>query len=144
MYDGDTPGSARASIRRNARIIISNPDMLHQGILPHHTNWLPFFENLRFVVLDEIHTYRGVFGSHVGNVIRRLKRLCAFHGASPQFVCCSATIGNPRELAESLVEEDVTLIDDDGAPKGEKHIVFYNPPVVDAALGLRRGAVLEA
>lgn len=144
VYDGDTPGSARASIRRNARIVISNPDMLHQGILPHHTKWMRFFQNLRFVVLDEMHTYRGVFGSHVGNVLRRLKRVCSFYGASPRFVCCSATIGNPQELATNLVEESVTLIDENGAPRGEKYIVFYNPPLVDAALGLRRGALLES
>ncbi len=144
VYDGDTPASARATIRRAARILITNPDMLHQGVLPHHTNWMAFFQNLRFVVLDEIHTYRGVFGSHVANVLRRLKRVCAFYGAAPQFICCSATIGNPLELAQKLVEEDVVLIDEDGSPKGEKHLVFYNPPLLDAQTGLRRGALLEA
>ena len=143
IYDGDTPSASRASIRRNARILISNPDMLHQGILPHHTKWMAFFQNLRFVVLDEIHTYRGVFGSHVANVIRRLKRVCGFYGASPQFICCSATIGNPQELAAKLVEESVVLIDDDGSPKGEKHMLFYNPPVIDERLGLHRGVILE-
>lgn len=143
IYDGDTPGSARAAIRRNARIVISNPDMLHQGILPHHTNWMGFFQNLRYVVLDEIHTYRGVFGGHASNVLRRLKRVCAFYGASPQFLCCSATIGNPRELAEMLVEEPFALIEDDGSPKGEKHFVFYNPPMIDKSLGLQRSALLE-
>ena len=144
VYDGDTPTGSRASIRRTARIVLTNPDMLHRGILPHHTNWMSFYQNLRFVVLDEIHTYRGVFGSHVANVLRRLKRVCAFYGASPQFICCSATIGNPLELARKLVEEDVALVDDDGSPKGEKHLVFYNPPLLDAQTGLRRGALLEA
>lgn len=143
IYDGDTPTSARTAIRRSARIVISNPDMLHQGILPHHTNWMSFFQNLRFVVLDEIHNYRGVFGGHVSNVLRRLKRVCAFYGAAPQFICCSATIGNPRELAETLAEEPFTLIDEDGSPKGEKHLLFYNPPMIDASLGLQRSALLE-
>ncbi len=144
VYDGDTPTSARSSIRRTARVVITNPDMLHQGILPHHTNWMGFFQNLRFVVLDEVHTYRGVSGSHVANVLRRLKRVCAFYGAAPEFICCSATIGNPLELATRLVEEDIALIDEDGSPKGEKHLVFYNPPLLDAQTGLRRGALLEA
>lgn len=144
VYDGDTPANTRAAIRRSARIVITNPDMLHQGILPHHTNWMGFFQHLRFVVLDEIHTYRGVFGSHVANVLRRLKRICAFYGTLPQFICCSATIGNPLELSRKLVEEDIVLIDDDGSPKGEKHLVFYNPPLLDAQSGLRRGALLEA
>jgi len=144
VYDGDTPTGARAAIRRTARIVITNPDMLHRGILPHHTNWMGFFQNLRFVVLDEVHTYRGVFGSHVANVLRRLKRVCAFYGASPQFICSSATIGNPLELSRRLVEEDIVLIDEDGSPKGEKHLVFYNPPLLDAETGLRRAALLEA
>jgi len=144
VYDGDTPTSARTTIRRSARVILTNPDMLHRGILPHHTNWMGFFQNLRFVVLDEVHTYRGVFGSHVANVLRRLKRVCAFYGAAPQFICCSATIGNPLELATRLVEEDIALIDEDGSPKGEKHLVFYNPPLLAAQTGLRRGALLEA
>lgn len=144
VYDGDTPTSARRNIRRTARMVITNPDMLHQGILPHHANWTAFFQNLRYLVLDEIHTYRGVFGSHVANILRRLKRVCAFYGAAPQFICCSATIGNPLQLAQRLVEEDVVLIDEDGSPKGEKHLVFYNPPLLDAQTGLRRGALLEA
>jgi DEAD/DEAH box helicase domain-containing protein len=145
-YDGDTPSSARAEIRKAARIVISNPDMLHAGILPHHTRWTRFFGGLRYVVLDEIHTYRGVFGSHVANVLRRLKRICAFYGSSPQFLCASATIANPRELAERLVEEPFTLVgaEEDGSPHGEKHFLFYNPPLVDHELGIRRSAVSDA
>ncbi|MCL4824788.1 MAG: DEAD/DEAH box helicase, partial [Anaerolineales bacterium] len=114
IYDGDTPQSRRAQIRKTANILLTNPDMLHTGILPHHANWEEFFRNLKFVVVDELHTYRGVFGSHVANVIRRLKRVAAFHGAHPQFILASATIGNPKELAENLIEEPVALIDRDG------------------------------
>lgn len=145
-YDGDTPQSARANIRKTARIVISNPDMLHAGILPHHTRWARFFAGLRYVVLDEIHTYRGVFGSHVANVLRRLKRICAFHGSSPRFVCASATIANPLELAERLVEEPFTLVsqEEDGSPAGSKHFLFYNPPIVDRELGIRRSPVVDA
>jgi DEAD/DEAH box helicase domain-containing protein len=145
-YDGDTPQSARAQIRRSARIVISNPDMLHTGILPHHTRWIRFFRGLRYVVLDEIHTYRGVFGSHVANVLRRLKRICAFHGVEPRFVCASATIANPQELAQRLVEEPFTLVgaEEDGSPQGGKHFLFYNPPIVDRELGIRRSAVSDA
>ena len=143
-YDGDTPAAARPSIRANARIIVSNPDMLHTGILPHHTLWAEFFRNLQFVVIDEMHAYRGVFGSHVANVVRRLKRVAAFYGAAPQFILTSATIANPRELAENLIEETVALVEKDGAAKGEKHFVIYNPPVVNRALGIRRSALLES
>ena len=145
-YDGDTPQSARPGIRKSARIVITNPDMLHAGILPHHTRWARFFQGIRYVVLDEIHTYRGVFGSHVANVLRRLKRICAFYGANPQFICASATIANPLELAEHLVEETFTLVgsDQDGSPQGEKHFLFYNPPIVDRELGIRRSAVSDA
>ncbi|MBI5303344.1 MAG: DEAD/DEAH box helicase [Chloroflexi bacterium] len=143
-YDGDTPQHTRATIRKNARIIVSNPDMLHTGILPHHTIWAEFFRNLRFVVIDEMHAYRGVFGSHVANVMRRLKRVSAFYGSSPQFILTSATIANPQELAERLIEESVELLDDDGAAKGEKHFVIYNPPVVNRAVGIRRSVVLES
>jgi len=143
-YDGDTPTSRRPAIRRDARIIVTNPDMLHTGILPHHTQWAEFFESLNYVVIDEIHAYRGVFGSHVANVLRRLSRVCAFYGSRPQFLCASATIGNPAEHAERLIEAPVTLVDDNGAPAGEKHFIFYNPPVVDPQLGIRRSAVLEA
>ncbi len=144
IYDGDTPQSQRPAIRRNARIIFSNPDMLHTGILPHHTHWADFFRNLRFVVIDELHTYRGVFGSHVANVLRRLKRVAKFYGAAPQFILTSATIGNPKELAERLIESPVELIDDDGASRGERHFLLYNPPVVDEAIGLRKSSLLES
>ena len=126
-FDGDTPSSARKAVRNAGHIVVTNPDMLHAGILPHHTIWIRLFENLRYVVIDEIHQYRGVFGSHLANVIRRLKRICAFYGSSPQFICCSATIANPRELAEKLVEMPVELVDNNGAPSGEKHFLFYNP-----------------
>jgi len=142
-FDGDTPADVRRTIRRAGHIVITNPDMLHQGILPHHTLWIKLFENLKYVVLDEIHTYRGVFGSHVANLLRRLKRICRFYGSSPQFICSSATIANPKELAENLLEEDVVLVDENGAPRGKKHFLFYNPPVVNPELGLRRSVVSE-
>lgn len=142
IYDGDTPQSQRSSIRQNARILLSNPDMLHSGILPHHTNWADFFQNLRYVVIDEMHTYRGVFGAHVANVIRRLKRVAKFYGAQPQFILTSATIGNPKELAERLIESPVELIDNDGSSRGERHFLLYNPPVVDEALGLRKSSLM--
>ncbi|MBU4352863.1 MAG: DEAD/DEAH box helicase, partial [Nanoarchaeota archaeon] len=144
IYDGDTPQSQRPAIRQKSRIILTNPDMLHTGILPHHTNWGEFFRNLKFVVIDETHTYRGVFGSHVANVIRRLKRVAAFYGAKPQFILTSATIGNPQELAGRLIEEPVALIDKDGSSRGERHFIIYNPPVVDPALGLRKSSLLES
>jgi len=143
IYDGDTPQSARSLIRKNARIVLSNPDMLHTGILPHHTNWSDFFTNLRFVVIDETHTYRGVFGSHVANVIRRLKRVANFYGANPQFILASATIGNPKELAERLIEEPIHLIDNDGSGRGPRHFIIYNPPITDPSLGLRKSSLLE-
>src|SRR6266540_6154196 len=143
IYDGDTPQSARSAIRKNAHIVLSNPDMLHTGILPHHTNWLDFFANLKFIVIDEAHTYRGVFGSHVANVIRRLKRVASFYGAKPQFILASATIGNPRELAEHLIEESVHLIDNDGSARGPRHFIIYNPPITDPSLGLRKSSLLE-
>jgi DEAD/DEAH box helicase domain-containing protein len=144
IYDGDTPQSQRPSIRQNARMILTNPDMLHTGILPHHTNWSDFFRNLRFVVIDEMHTYRGVFGSHVANVIRRLKRIAEFYGASPQFILTSATIGNPKELAERLIETPIELIDNDGSSRGERHFLLYNPPVIDESLGLRKSSMMES
>src|SRR6185503_6872887 len=131
IYDGDTPQSARSAIRKNAHIVLSHPDMLHTGILPHHTNWLDFFANLRFVVIDETHTYRGVFGSHVANVIRRLKRVANFYSIEPQFILASATIGNPKELAERLIEQPVHLIDNDGSARGPRHFLIYNPPITD-------------
>lgn len=143
-YDGDTPTAHRSSIRNEARLLVTNPDMLHVGILPHHTRWMRFFSNLRYIVLDEIHTYRGVFGAHVANVLRRLRRICRFYGADPSFLCASATIANPRDLAAHLIEDPVTLVDEDGAPQGDKHLLFYNPPLVDEQLGIRRSATLVA
>jgi DEAD/DEAH box helicase domain-containing protein len=143
-YDGDTPSEARPAIRATARLVISNPDMLHTGVLPHHTLWADFFGHLQFVVIDEMHAYRGVFGSHVANVLRRLKRIARFYGASPQFILTSATIANPVELAERLIEEPVALVDDDGAARGARHFLIYNPPVVNRDLGLRRSALLES
>ncbi len=143
-YDGDTPADARRAIRQAGHIVITNPDMLHTAILPHHTRWVRLFENLRYVVIDELHTYRGVFGSHVANVIRRLRRICNFYGSNPQFICCSATIANPAQLASNLIEGDVELVDQNGAPSGPKHVVLFNPPVVDRQLGIRRSAVLTA
>ncbi len=143
-YDGDTPSSIRISARDEGRIIITNPDMLHTGILPNHTKWIKVLKNLRFVVIDEMHSYRGVFGSHMTSVIRRLKRIAAFYGASPVFVCCSATIGNPHELARRILEQDVELVDDNGSPSGERHFVLYNPPLVDRVQGIRRSVVLES
>lgn len=145
-YDGDTPQSQRQRIRQSSGILITNPDMLHAGILPQHTAWRRLFSQLAFVVLDEMHVYRGVFGTHVANVIRRLKRICRFYGSDPQFICCSATIANPREHAQRLVEAPFTLVDDgdNGAPSGEKHFILYNPPMIDEELGLRRSAILVA
>ncbi|MBE7433655.1 MAG: DEAD/DEAH box helicase [Anaerolineales bacterium] len=143
IYDGDTPQSHRPVIRKTANIILTNPDMLHTGILPHHANWSDFFSNLKFVVIDEAHAYRGVFGSHVANVIRRLKRVAKFHGANLQFILSSATIGNPKELAENLIEGPVELVDNDGSSRGARHFIIYNPPVLNPALGLRKSSLLE-
>ena len=143
-YDGDTPANARKLVRSAGHIVVTNPDMLHTGVLPHHTKWIKLFENLRYIVLDELHQYRGVFGSHVANVIRRLRRICAFYGSAPTFICCSATIANPAELAAKIVGDEVALVDDNGAPTGEKHLIFYNPPVVNPRLGLRASSLLEA
>ena len=142
-YDGDTPQDARRAIRRRASVVLTNPDMLHAGVLPHHTRWARFFENLRYIVIDELHTYRGVFGSHAANVLRRLKRICEFYGSKPLFICCSATIANPQELAEALTGQPVSSIAENGAPSGEKYFVFYNPPVVNRQLGIRRGYIAE-
>ena len=142
-YDGDTPASARTAIRQAGHVVVTNPDMLHQGILPHHAKWVKLFENLRYVVIDEIHAYRGVFGSNLANVIRRLKRVCAFYGSHPTFICCSATIANPGELAEAMIGRPVRLIDENGAPAGERHVVFYDPPVVNRQLGIRAGSIPE-
>ncbi len=143
-YDGDTPQDARKSIRARAHVVVTNPDMLHKGILPHHTKWVKLFENLRYVVVDELHSLRGIYGSHVANIFRRLRRLCEFYGSRPQFICASATIGNPRELAEALTEREMTLVDKSGAPSGEKYFAIYNPPVVNRQLGIRRSAVNSA
>jgi DEAD/DEAH box helicase domain-containing protein len=143
-YDGDTPASARRAIRSRARLVISNPDMLHTGILPHHTAWVEFFSNLEFVVIDEMHTYRGVFGSHVANVLRRLKRIARRYGAVPRFILTSATIANPVQLANWLVEESVALVDQDGSGRGAVNFIIYNPPVVDRDLGLRRSVLHES
>ncbi len=140
-YDGDTPGAARKAVRQAGHIVVTNPDMLHSGILPHHTKWVKLFENLRYIVIDEIHTYRGIFGSNLANVLRRLMRLCAFYGSHPQFILCSATIANPKELAETLIGRPVEMIDDNGAPMGKRHFVFYNPPVVNRQLGIRKGVI---
>jgi DEAD/DEAH box helicase domain-containing protein len=139
-FDGDTPGDARQAIRIHGDIVVSNPDMLHQAILPHHTKWAQFFENLRYIVIDEVHTYRGVFGSHVANVLRRLMRIAAFYDVKPQFILCSATIGNPKEHAEALIGADVTAITESGAPRGERHVLLWNPPVVNPDLGIRASA----
>jgi DEAD/DEAH box helicase domain-containing protein len=143
-YDGDTPAAERRLIRQAGHVVITNPDMLHSGILPHHTKWHHLFENLRYVVIDEMHGYRGVFGSHVANVIRRLKRVCRHYGSSPQFILASATIANPGELAERLIELPVEVVTRNGAPRGRKEFIVYNPPVVNRALGIRRSSVLEA
>ncbi len=142
-YDGDTPQDARRAIRERANIVLTNPDMLHSGILPHHTKWAKAFENLRYIVVDELHYYRGVYGSHLANLLRRVKRICEFYGSPPQFICCSATIANPRELAESLTGLPFELVDNNGAPSGEKYFVFYNPPVVNRQLGIRRSYLHE-
>lgn len=142
-YDGDTSANIRQKVRKAGHIVITNPDMLHSAILPHHTKWVSLFENLKYVIIDELHIYRGVFGSHVSNVVRRLKRICEFYGASPIFICTSATIANPKELAENLTGTDMNLIDNNGAPSSKKHFVFYNPPIVNKPLNIRRSATLE-
>ncbi|WP_127584545.1 DEAD/DEAH box helicase [Paenibacillus koleovorans] len=142
-YDGDTAPAIRQLVRTAGHIVITNPDMLHSAILPHHTKWISLFSNLKYIVIDELHTYRGVFGSHVANVVRRLKRICKFYGSNPLFICTSATIANPKELAEQLTGQPMRLIDDNGAPRGRKHFVFYNPPIVNKALNIRKSAVVE-
>jgi DEAD/DEAH box helicase domain-containing protein len=142
-YDGDTPSDARRAIRQRGHIVLTNPDMLHAGILPHHTKWTRLFENLRYIVIDELHTYRGVFGSHLANVLRRLRRVARFYGSNPQFICSSATIANPGELASRLLEAEVKVLDGNGAPSAEKYFVFYNPPIVNKFLGIRRSYINE-
>jgi len=143
-YDGDTPQDARKAIRQRANVVLTNPDMLHSGILPHHTRWAKYFESLRYIVIDELHSYRGVYGSHLANLLRRLKRICEFYNSRPQIVCCSATIANPRELAEALTGRTFELVDRSGAPQGEKFFIFYNPPVVNRQLGIRRSYIAES
>jgi DEAD/DEAH box helicase domain-containing protein len=142
-YDGDTPQDARRAIRARAQVILTNPDMLHSGILPHHPKWARLFENLRFIVIDELHAYRGVFGSHLANVLRRLRRICQHYGSDPVFICSSATIANPRELAERLTERPFELVEESGAPRGEKFFFFVNPPIVNRQLGIRRSYTQE-
>ena len=141
-YDGDTPTAIRSVVRSAGQVAITNPDMLHSAILPHHTKWFKLFENLQFVVIDELHTYRGLFGSHVANVIRRLRRICRHYGADPVFICASATIANPGGLAERLLEAPVDVITESGAPRGRKHILIVNPPVANPQLGIRGSALL--
>ncbi len=143
-YDGDTPQDARKAIRARGHIVITNPDMLHSGILPHHTKWIKLFENLEYIVIDELHNYRGIFGSHLANILRRLKRIAKFYRSSPQFILCTATIANPVEMAEKTIEAPVALVEDNGAPNGEKYFIFYNPPVVNEFLGIRRSYVKES
>jgi len=144
-YDGDTPPGRRTAIREGGHVVMTNPDMLHAGLLPHHTRWRRLFSSLDFVVIDELHTYRGLFGSQVANVIRRLKRICAFYGSTPTFICASATIANPLELAKRLLEEEnVELVERSGAPRGERRLIFYNPPLVNREMGIRRSSMLEA
>ena len=143
-YDGDTPSDARRAIRGKAHVVLSNPDMVHSGILPHHPRWAKLFENLRFVIIDELHAYRGVFGSHLANILRRLQRICRHYGSDPVFICSSATIANPRELAEGLTGRPFELVEKSGAPRGEKFFLFVNPPVVNAQLGIRRSYLAEA
>jgi len=143
-FDGDTPSDARKAVRTRAEVVVTNPDMLHQGILPHHTKWARFFERLRFVVIDELHIYRGVFGSHMANVLRRLKRICRFYGADPVFALASATIANPAELAARLIEAEVEAVTESGAPRGRRHLLLWNPPLVNAELGIRASARSQA
>ena len=142
-FDGDTPATARKAVRQAGHIVVTNPDMLHSGILPHHTKWVKLFENLKYIVIDEIHTYRGIFGSNLANVLRRLLRLCEFYGSHPTFILCSATIANPKELAETLTGREIQVIDNNGAPAGERHFIFYNPPVVNKQLGIRMSSLQE-
>lgn len=140
-YDGDTPADARRAVRQAGHVVLTNPDMLHSAILPHHTKWVQLFESLQYIVIDEVHTYRGVFGSHLANVLRRLRRVCRFYGSDPTFILCSATIANPGELASALVGDEVELVDDNGAPAGERVVVIHNPPVVNKELGIRQSSL---
>src|SRR5438876_2671219 len=140
-YDGDTPAPIRSAIRTAGQVVVTNPDMPHSPILPHHTKWFQLFEQVRVIVIDELHTYRGVFGSHVANVLRRLLRLCAHYGSNPVIVCASATIGNPAELAAQLTGRAPRLIDRNGAPAGERHVLLVDPPLLDQATGARGSAL---
>lgn len=142
-YDGDTAPGLRSKVRKSGHVVLTNPDMLHAGILPHHTKWVSLFENLKYIVVDELHTYKGVFGSHVAHVLRRLKRICNYYDSDPVFICTSATIANPQELAEDLTNTEMQLIERNGAPAGKKHFLFYNPPIVHPTFGVRRSAALE-
>jgi DEAD/DEAH box helicase domain-containing protein len=143
-YDGDTPQSTRKMARESARIVISNPDMLHSGVLPNHAKWIKFFAGLKYIVIDEMHSYRGIFGSHVANVLRRLLRIAAHYGAAPQFILCSATIGNPAELAQALTGRPVAPVTENGAPRAPKDVALYNPPIVDAVQGIRKSSADES
>ncbi|MBM3751334.1 MAG: DEAD/DEAH box helicase [Acidimicrobiia bacterium] len=142
-YDGDTPQDARRAIRGRAHVVLSNPDMVHSGILPHHPRWAKLFENLQYIIIDELHAYRGVFGSHLANILRRLHRVCRHYGSTPVFICSSATIANPKDLAEKLTGAPCELVEQSGAPRGEKYFIFVNPPVVNAQLGIRRSYLAE-
>ena len=153
VYDGDTPAPIRAVVREAGQVVVTNPDMLSTAVLPHHTKWFQLFEQLRYIVIDEAHTYRGIFGSHVANVLRRLLRICAHYGSHPRIVCSSATVGNPGELAQTLTGRPFRVIDKSGAPTGERHVVVLDPPPLDPrsgvrpgphAPGLSRGALLPA
>jgi DEAD/DEAH box helicase domain-containing protein len=144
VYDGDTPSSIRQAARKNGRLIVTNPDMLHTGVLPNHPKWVKIFDGLRYIVLDELHTYRGIFGSHLAHVMRRLLRVAGFYGSRPVFLASSATIDNPADLFEKITGRAPKVISESGAPQGEKHYVIYNPPVVDHVQGIRRGVVLES
>src|SRR3989440_4269991 len=144
IYDGDTESERRWQIRKWANLVLTNPDMLHVGVLPHHDRWGDVLSNLRYIVVDEAHVYRGVFGSHVGNVLRRLRRLARVYGAEPQFVLASATIANPGELARSLLGVEATVIDSDAAPRAERTIALWNPELLDVELGLRASPLAEA
>src|SRR5450759_3075289 len=143
-YDGDTPNPIRSAIRSAGQVVVTNPDMLHAAILPHHTKWFQLFEQLKIIVIDELHTYRGVFGGHVANVLRRLLRICAHYGSHPVIICCSATIGNPAELAHALTGRPARLVDRTGAPAGERHVLLVAPPLLDPATGARGSAVTLA
>ena len=144
IFDGDTPSATRQVIRSRARIIITNPDMLHLAILPHHPLWSGLIQNLQYVIIDEIHTYRGLFGSHIANVIRRLKRVANHYGSNPQYILTSATIDNPKQHAENLIEEEVELIQLDGSPRGPRQTIFYNPPIINPELGIRQSSISES